>query len=85
MCLVYCHSLFTVNEAIFDQIPTIAKMRRLFDNYEIDSAKDEVTTAIEAKEIHDFINALLDTPVMKIAMDFLESNGILKISCPHQF
>lgn len=75
------HSLFTVNEAIFDRIPTIAKLRRLFDNYEINSATDETTTPVEANEIHDFINTLLDTPVMQIAMDFLQSKGKHRDSC----
>lgn len=64
-----------MDETIFDKIPTIAKMRALFDNYEMDASVNEQTTPTEEKEIKEFIDALLDTEVMKIAMNFMQKKG----------
>lgn len=74
--VVYFYSLLKVNEAIFHKVPTIAKLLPLFNEYKIDSAVDEITTPTKEKEINEFINALLDTEVMKIAMEFLRTKGL---------
>lgn len=65
-----------MNEAIFHKIPTIAKMLPLFNEYKIDSAVDEITTPSKQKEIDEFIDELLNTEVMKIAMEFLRTKGL---------
>lgn len=75
-----CHheslfSLIAADESIFHKIPTIAKMLPLFDAYTPDTRVTEKPTAIVQREIHDFIDALLDTPPMQIAMEFLHQKG----------
>lgn len=67
--------LLNVDESIVYGIPTIAKLRALFDNYELDATDKEVITTHEKNEENDFINAVLDTKVMKTAMQFLHKKG----------
>lgn len=67
--------LLRVNETIFDEVPTIAKMRALFNNYELDSLVNEYVSPIERQEENDFIDEMLKTPVMKLAMKFLQEKG----------
>lgn len=64
-----------MNETIFDQVPTIKKMRYLYDNYEMDSYLKETVTLSEQIEEKDFIHEVLKTPVMKAAMRFLQRKG----------
>jgi len=45
----------------------------LFDNYESDETKPEVNTAVEAKEIMDFLNYVVDSQPMKVAVAYLKS------------
>lgn len=67
--------LLTVDETIFDKVPTIKKMRYLYDNYEVDSNTKETVTSSEQTEENDFIREILNTPVMKAAMKFLQQKG----------
>lgn len=57
------------------EVPTIVKLRALFDNYELDSADSETVTPEEEIEENEFINAVLDTQVMQTAMNFLHKKG----------
>lgn len=50
-------------------------MRALFDNYELDIATDEVVTAAERQEEDDFLEKILDTAVMRTAMNYLKDKG----------
>ncbi|XP_055854246.1 endoribonuclease CG2145-like [Episyrphus balteatus] len=59
------------------QPPTIAKMRDLFNNYEIDTSINEYVTPIERKEENDFVDAIMATNVMRQAMLFLQNKGIV--------
>lgn len=70
-------SLLQVNEdlLILDDVKTIALMRRLFDNYELDTHAVEQVTPEEEQEELEFLNAVLDTPIMKKTMKFLEFKG----------
>lgn len=67
--------LLTINETILNEIPTIAKMRALFNNYELDSSINEYVSPIERQEENDFIDELQKTPVMRAAMKFLQDKG----------
>lgn len=46
-------------------------MRDLFDNYEMDASVAEKVTKEERKEQKAFIEAILNTKVMKTLMNFL--------------
>jgi len=51
--------------------PTFSTLVRLFDNYSRVTGVQEVVTAAEKKEDWDFINAILQTRVMKYAHEIL--------------
>lgn len=68
-------SLLTVDESVVYKIPTIAKMRALYDNYELDSSVRENVTPDEVLEEKEFVNEILDTQVMQTAMKFLNRKG----------
>lgn len=57
--------------------PTIAKMRVLFNNYETDTLVNEHVTPNERKEENDFLDAVMATPVMRQAMQFLQQKGLV--------
>ncbi|KAH8245137.1 hypothetical protein KR032_005329, partial [Drosophila birchii] len=57
--------------------PTIAKMRLLFNNYEHDTLVNEHVTPNERKEENDFLDAVMATPVMRQAMQFLQQKGLV--------
>lgn len=52
-------------------VTTINKLRALFDNYEMDATIIEKESDVERREQNDFINAVLNTKVMKTLMQFL--------------
>lgn len=64
-----------MDETIFDKVPTIKKMRLLYDNYVMDSYEKETVTSEERTEENDFLNEILDTAVMRAAMKFLQQKG----------
>ncbi|XP_052850293.1 endoribonuclease CG2145 [Drosophila gunungcola] len=57
--------------------PTIAKLRLLFNNYETDTLVNEHVTPNERKEENDFLDAVMATPVMRQAMQFLQQKGLV--------
>lgn len=67
--------LLKIDESIIYKVPTIRKLRALFDNYEVDASDSENVTPNELQENDDFINAVLDTTVMQTAMKFLNRKG----------
>lgn len=67
--------LIQVDESILDATQTLIKMRALFDNYEADAAINEHVTPNERREENEFLNAVLDTQVMRTAMKFLQDKG----------
>lgn len=60
-------------------------MRRLFDNYELDTHAIEHVTPEEEQEELDFLTAILDTPIMKKTMQFLEFKGECSIPTNIEF
>lgn len=50
-------------------------MLTLFDNYEMDVSRTENVIPNKLREDDEFINAVLDTQVMKTAMYFLSEKG----------
>lgn len=65
-----------MDESIVYRVPTIEKLRALFDNYELDASHSENVTSNERQENDDFINAVLDSKVMQTAMEFLNKKGL---------
>ncbi|PSN50777.1 Poly(U)-specific endoribonuclease [Blattella germanica] len=59
------------------QIPTISKLRHLYDNYIHDAAVNEHVTAAERAEENNFLDAVMTTSVMKYTMHFLADKGIV--------
>lgn len=57
-------------------VPTIQKLRALYDNYELNASDKEVVTPNEIDEETEFLNAVLDTQVMQTAMNFLNKKGL---------
>ncbi|XP_037933502.1 poly(U)-specific endoribonuclease homolog [Teleopsis dalmanni] len=68
--------LLDVDAKAFD-IPTIAKMRLLFNNYEMDTMVNEHVSPNEHKEENDFLDAVMATSVMRQAMQFLQTKGLV--------
>lgn len=69
--------LLSVDEREVFAMPTIEKMRALFNNYEVDTMVNEYVTPMEKKEENDFVDALLATSVMRSAMLFLQKKGVV--------
>lgn len=67
--------LLSVSNATLSSIPTIVKLRALYDNYEVDTMTVENVTPIERQEEDEFIDKILDTAVMKMAMTYLQQKG----------
>ncbi|KAK2577988.1 hypothetical protein KPH14_008418 [Odynerus spinipes] len=55
--------------------PTIAKLVKLFDNYELDIRQREVVTPEEGLEEDDFINTLISSDITTKTMNFLATKG----------
>jgi len=68
------HKVLQAGAVIPDKDRTYEKCKALFDNYELDPSKRETETIQETGEIDGFINAIKDTPPMKIARDYLDPN-----------
>lgn len=69
--------LLSIDERQVFAVPTIEKMRALFNNYEVDTMVNEHVTPMEKKEENDFVDALLATNVMRTAMLFLQKKGVV--------
>lgn len=65
----------SVNESVVFKVPTIQKLRALYDNYELDASTRENVTPDERIEEKEFLDAVLDTKVMKTAMEYLHHKG----------
>lgn len=65
----------TVDESVVFKVRTIKKLRALYDNYEVDASMSENNSLDEQNEENEFIDAILDTQVMKTAMNFLRRKG----------
>jgi poly(U)-specific endoribonuclease len=50
---------------------TYERVLALFDNYALDEQSPEIETPEERQEIHDLLEAVLDTPPMQIARDYV--------------
>lgn len=57
------------------QIPTISKLRLLYDNYIRDAGVNEHVTPAEHAEENDLLDSFMATPVMKYTMQFLADKG----------
>lgn len=64
-----------MNETTLAKIPTIVKLRALFDNYEIDAKVPENVTHSKKQQEREFLDQVIDTPVMKLAMKYLNEKS----------
>lgn len=60
------------------EIPTVAKVRKLFDNYIADTGVNEQSTAEELNEENGLLDTFIPTSVMTHTRNFLVNNGLLK-------
>lgn len=68
-----------MSNSTLSRIPTIVKLRALFNNYELDTMTDETVTATERQEEDEFLEKILDTAVMRTAMNYLKDKGFYQI------
>ncbi|XP_011306211.1 poly(U)-specific endoribonuclease homolog [Fopius arisanus] len=68
--------LLVVNPEVF-RIPTINRVRQMYDNYHLDTRKTEGITSFHKEEQNSLLDALLDTDVMSTAMQFLSDKYYL--------
>ncbi|XP_026169317.1 poly(U)-specific endoribonuclease-C-like isoform X2 [Mastacembelus armatus] len=64
-----------VNEDKLKSIRTYACFINLLDNYEMSTGVSETVTSAELKENHQFIDAIMETEVMKCAHKYLVKKG----------
>lgn len=76
-CICHFHGrIFDVNDEDLNRVKTVKTMQALFDIYEIDAGKKPKPMTYETMyDIDNFINAVLDTDVMKILMKFLKEKS----------
>jgi hypothetical protein len=70
-------SLVVINSQAL-QIPTISKLRVLYDNYIRDAGVNEHVTPTEQVEENNLLDSFMATPVMKYTMHFLADKGTVK-------
>lgn len=68
--------LFTVNSQAFD-IPTIAKVITIYDNYKLDTRENEYISPAQRNEESLLVDTFLSTNVMSAAMRFLADKGFI--------
>jgi poly(U)-specific endoribonuclease len=62
------------------EIPTISKLRLLYDNYVRDTSVSEHVTPEERAEENNLLDSFMATPVMKYTMHFLADKGTFSSS-----
>ncbi|KAG4080342.1 hypothetical protein HA402_010834 [Bradysia odoriphaga] len=67
--------LITVSETDLDSVSSVKLMRKLFNNYELDTMTNEFVTPLEKREENDLVDTIMGTPVMRHAMAFLQQKG----------
>jgi len=68
--------LFVPENSLF-KLLTIAKLEKLYDNYDPDTTKNEVVNDVEKREESEFLNAALNSSVLQDTERFLKSKGLL--------
>lgn len=68
-------SLIAVSEADLESVNSVKLIRKLYNNYELDTMTNEFVTPLEKSEENDFVDAVMVTPVMRHAMAFLQQKG----------
>lgn len=77
---IKCFSLITISEVDLESVTSVKLIRKLYNNYELDTMTNEFVTPLEKKEENDLVDALMATPVMRHAMSFLQQKGKI-VSC----
>ncbi|KAM9388103.1 uridylate-specific endoribonuclease [Phaethornis superciliosus] len=72
------HLFHNVNEEHLKSIKTFATFIALLDNYETSTGVEEVVTPEEIAENNCFIDAILETEVMKLAHEYLLKKNLAK-------
>lgn len=67
--------LITVSETDLESVSSVKLMRKLYNNYELDTMTNEFVTPLEKREENDLVDTIMATPVMRHAMAFLQEKG----------
>ncbi|CRK98902.1 CLUMA_CG012182, isoform A [Clunio marinus] len=78
-------SLLQIDTNILNNDPIITNMKRLYDNFEMNSSIDEIKTDEEEMEENDFIKLIMETSVMKLTMEILAKAGFTSSDPHHHF
>lgn len=68
-------SLITVSETDLESVTSVKLIRKLYNNYELDTMTNEFVTPLEKREENDLVDTIMATPVMRHAMSFLQEKG----------
>ncbi|CAA9994312.1 unnamed protein product, partial [Nesidiocoris tenuis] len=71
--------LLTIDPKV-SNIPTVAMLAQLYDNYLPDAFMNEDVTPAEVKEEEEFMKAVLNTTAMSLTKSLLSSKGIMQQS-----
>lgn len=70
------HKVLTDVSIPASRMHTYDRVKRLFDNYALDEQDPEVETPEERQEVHDLLDAVIDTPTMQVARTYVsEATG----------
>lgn len=84
MLTIKFFSLITVSETDLESVNSVKLMRKLYNNYEMDTMTNEFVTPLEKREENDLVDAIMATSVMRHAMAFLQLKGSYKNCCVEQ-
>lgn len=79
-------SLITVTDTDLEAVTSVKLIRKLYNNYELDTMVNEFVTPLEKKEENEFVDAIMGTSVMRHAMSFLLQKGkvvVLRLRTAH--
>jgi hypothetical protein len=54
--------------------------QKLFNNYTLDQTKRETETPEEAEEVHELLDAIVESPPMLVARQYIEEQGNIRVS-----
>ncbi len=68
--------MITISETDLEYVSSVNLIRKLYNNYELDTMTNEFVTPLEKNEENEFVDAIMGTSVMRHAMAFLQQKGM---------
>lgn len=68
--------MITISETDLESVSSVNLIRKLYNNYELDTMTNEFVTPLEKNEENEFVDAIMGTSVMRHAMAFLQQKGM---------